>query len=593
MPLDPAPDFRQHLTVDTPEHVALDYEIAGVGSRAAAALADWLIVALLVFVIFFALVLLAGGPGHASSDGGTVSGWVTAIIILITYIIVWGYFTLFEGFRDGQTPGKRWLGIRAIRDTGHGLTFAQAAARNLLLPIDMVGMVGIVLIALHPRGKRLGDFVAGTVVVRDRPAEASAASPAIIGGVTDADPGTPRLDDPEFQLLREFVARANALPPAVRDRFASQLALRFDARYPDRPAGDLDFVLQLHANELARRRGRFGARSGVSGSGPVAERLVARKADRWQEFQLLAERVTRSGLDTLSAAELPDFAARYREIAADLARARTYGADRLVLAQLERLVTAGHTALYRDKPQTWSRIWHFLARECPGAVLQSWRYIAISALVFFVPAGAGYALLRQRPELAAELIPDTMLERAEAGASRSQQRLGYVLTAADQRPVMATSIMTNNIKVAFVCFAGGVVLGVGSLVAVGFNGLELGAISGYFANVGMLGYLWTFVAGHGVLEISAICISGAAGLMLGLAIIAPGRLTRGDALALAGQRAMRLIGMVVIMLIIAGTIEGFVSSSGMAVRGRVLISIGSAVFLIAYLYNGRAVKRER
>jgi uncharacterized membrane protein SpoIIM required for sporulation/uncharacterized RDD family membrane protein YckC len=593
MPLVPSPDFRQHLTVDTPEHVTLDYEIAGVGSRAAAALADWLIVAVLVVVIFFAGILLMGGAVRAGFGGGSVRGWFIAFIILVTYAIVWGYFTLFEGLRDGQTPGKRWLGIRAIRDTGHGLTIAEAAARNLLLPIDMMGMIGIVLIALHPRGKRLGDFVAGTIVVRDRPAEASSIAPVPPSGMAaDPDPGTPRLDDIEFQLLREFAARASALPPAVRDRFANQLAARFAARHPDRPAGDLEFVLQLHADELSRRRGRFGGR--VGGAGSVAERLVARKSDRWQEFQAIAERVARSGLDTLSAAELPDFAARYREIAADLARARTYRADRLVLAQLERLVTAGHTALYRDKPQTWWRIWHFLSRECPGAVLQSWRYVLISSLVFLVPAGAGYALLRERPALAAELIPDTMLERAEAGASRSRERLGYVLTPADDRPAMATAIMTNNIRVAFICFAGGVVLGVGSLVAVGFNGLELGAISGYFANVGMLGYLWTFVAGHGVLEISAICIAGAAGLMLGLAIIAPGRLPRADALALAGQRAMRLIGMVVVMLVIAGTIEGFVSSSGMSVRGRVMISVGSAVFLAAYLYNGRiAMRREK
>jgi uncharacterized membrane protein SpoIIM required for sporulation len=263
-----------------------------------------------------------------------------------------------------------------------------------------------------------------------------------------------------------------------------------------------------------------------------------------------------------------------------------------VLAQLERLVAAGHSALYRNEPQTWQRIWRFISRECPAAVVQSWRYVAIAYLVFLIPAGAGFALLRDRPSLAPELIPDTMLERAEAGAARMAKGEGYVLTPGEDRPVMATSIITNNVGVAFNCFAAGIVLGIGSLFMLGYNGLMLGAISGHFANVGMLGYLWTFVIGHGLLEISAICIAGAAGFLLGRAIIAPGELPRADALTLAGQRAMRLVGTAVVLLLVAGTIEGLISSSGWSVPARLAVSGSSGVFLVLYLMNGgRAARR--
>ncbi len=400
-----------------------------------------------------------------------------------------------------------------------------------------------------------------------------------------ADAGTPQLSDTEFQLLRGFASRAAALPVPIRDRFAAQLAARFADRYPLRPASDMEFITQLHDDELARRSGRFGARAAGSGRS-IAERLVARKGARWAEFQAIADRVARGGLDALAARELPDFAARYREVAADLARARVYGADPLVLAQLERLVAAGHSALYRTDRQTWQRIWFFIAHECPGAVLASWRYVAIAYLVFLVPAGAGFALLRERPDLAPELIPDVMLERADAGAARMAQGEGYVLAPGDVRPEMATQIITNNVKVAFYCFAAGIVLGVGSLVLLAYNGLQLGAFSGHYANVGMLGYLWTFVAGHGLLEITAICISGAAGFLLGLAIIAPGDLSRGDALVLAGRQAMRLVGTAVVLLLVAGTIEGFISSSGWTLAARLAVSGGSALFLAAYLMNG-------
>ena len=94
----------------------------------------------------------------------------------------------------------------------------------------------------------------------------------------------------------------------------------------------------------------------------------------------------------------------------------------------------------------------------------------------------------------------------------------------DERPLAASGIIVNNIRVAFLCFAGGIALGVGSLLLLAFNGLSIGAVSGHFANTGLLGYLWTFVIGHGLLELFAIWVAGAAGFLLGKALFLPGRL---------------------------------------------------------------------
>ena len=584
MPKPSRPDYRQHLELETPEHVMLDYEIAGVGSRTLAAVADWLILTVLIVMAVLGLALWRG-----------LSSWLFAIQMVVVYAIVWGYYTGFEAFRRGQTPGKRWLGIRVIRDTGGGITFSDAAARNLLLPVDLIGLIGIILIAVHSKGKRLGDMVAGTVVVRDQPVQLRAA-PISPPGVASAEVelGTPELSDPDFQLLRGFIARAPSLPDPVRDRFAAQLVERFAPAHPVRAASDIAFLGELHAAELARRRGRFGARASANSGRSVAERLVARKGARWREFEGLADRVTTQGLDALTANELPDFAARYREVAADLARARTYGADPTALVQLERLVAAGHSALYRVERHTWQRMWQLLFRDCPAAIVESWRYVVLAFLVFALPAVGGYALLRDRPSLAAELIPDTMLERAEAGAAREARGEGYVQVPRDQRPVMATAIIVNNVHVAFNCFAFGILFGFGSLVALAYNGLALGAVSGYFANVGLLGYLWTFVLGHGALELFSIWVAGAAGFLLGRALIVPGALPRKDALVLAGRRAMRMIGAVIVLLAVAGTIEGFVSSSRLPLAGRVAVSGGSVLLLVLYLLNGsRAARREQ
>jgi uncharacterized membrane protein SpoIIM required for sporulation/uncharacterized RDD family membrane protein YckC len=570
-------DYRQHLEVETPEHVILDYEIAGIGSRALAALSDWLLLALLAFVVVLSLGFWRG-----------ISTGIFALQLLLLYGLVWGYFTCFEGLRRGQTPGKRWMGIRVIRDTGHAVTFADAAARNLLLPVDLFCMLGVFLIAIHPRAKRLGDLVAGTVVVRDQPVSAAPTTEQQVpaAGPDEEALGAPLLSDAEFRLLREWSHRAPELPDSVRDRLARDFVARVAERFPERPADNLVFLARLHRDERARRQGKFGARAATPTAGSVVERLVARKSSRWNEFQRLAQRVAREGLDSLSAPELPDFAARYREVAADLARARTYGADPLVRARLERLVAAGHNALYREARHTWRRIWYFIARECPGAIVTSWRYVALAFLSFMLPAAAGFLLLRERPALAPELLPDVMIERAEAGAARQAAGAGYVETAAGERPLVASSIIANNVRVAFNCFAGGIFFGIGSLILLAFNGLALGAISGHFANVGLLPYLWTFVLGHGVLELFSIWIAGAAGFLLGRALIAPGELTRRDALVLAGRTAMRLLGAVVVLLALAGLIEGFVSSSEWPLVQRTLVSGASVLLLVLYLLNG-------
>src|SRR5258707_11172466 len=346
------PSFRQHLEVETPEYVLLDFEIAGIGSRALAAFTDLLILFALLVAVGLVISLWPRGGGR----------WTTALFTLTVFALYWGYHTFFEGVWRGQTPGKRLLGIRVIRDPGHAVRLSDAAARNLLRAADMLPppyLLGALLVALHPRGKRLGDLVAGTVVVRDQPViSAAAAAPAEPEAESDAG-GAPELSDEEFRVLREFSDRAPALPTPTRDRLAGEIAARFATRYPHRPADAVAFLARLHRDELSRRRGRYGARAARAskggGAGSIAERLVARKSARWREFQALAERVSRHGHDDLSGAELPDFARRYREVAADLARARTDGADALVLAGLERLVAARPGARFCVEERTGGR----------------------------------------------------------------------------------------------------------------------------------------------------------------------------------------------------------------------------------------------
>lgn len=566
----------QHLEIETPEHVVLDLEIAGIGSRGLAAAIDMAILGGGTFALLLLIVTLAnsGGPGA-----------LTAMIVAGSWFL---YFAFFEGLRRGQTPGKRMVGIRVVSDTGHAVGFSAAMLRNLLRLADLFPppyLTGMILIALHPRGKRLGDLVAGTVVVRDRPAPAATARRPV-APAADVPAGLPELADAEFHLLERFASRAGELPPRAAHAMAVRLIERLTIAPPP-GVGAAAFLIDLHAQELARRQGRLGG----AGRDRQSRQFIERKTLRWNEFHAIAERAAGGGIDRFAAAELPDFAARYREIAADLARARTYGADPATLARLERLVAAGHNALYRDERHTGRQIWSLLARECPAAVVQTWRVVALACALFALPYTAGFMLMRERPALAADLVPEVMRRRAEAGANRQAQGLKYITVDAEARPLMATYIINNNVRIAFICFAGGIFLGVGSLVLLAYNGLVIGVTAGHFANMGVLGYLLEFVVGHSVLELFAICVAAAAGFVLGRAIIAPGTLRRADALVLAGRVALRLVGAATVLLIIAGVIEGFVSASESAMGLRVGVAVASLIFLVLYLANGAVSRR--
>lgn len=151
---------------------------------------------------------------------------------------------------------------------------------------------------------------------------------------------------------------------------------------------------------------------------------------------------------------------------------------------------------------------------------------------------------------------------------------------------MASGIITNNVRVAVACFAGGVFVGVGSLILLAYNGLAIGAFAGHFANVGLLDYLLTFILGHGALELFAIWVAGAAGFLLGRSIVAPGTLSRSDALVVSGRVAVRMVGATAVLLVIAGLIEGFISAGGYSVGVRLAASAVSLALLAGYLASG-------
>ena len=158
------------LDIQTPENVAFGYQVAGIGSRFLASLLDTLIIILLQAAVFVAFLLILRAFNITLLDGGPAS-WIYAIFGLVAFIFYWGYYIFFEMLWNGQTPGKRWTGLRVIRADGTPITLPESLIRNLARLVDILPAaygVGIITMFIDKQSRRLGDVAAGTLVVHDR-----------------------------------------------------------------------------------------------------------------------------------------------------------------------------------------------------------------------------------------------------------------------------------------------------------------------------------------------------------------------------------------------------------------------------------------
>jgi len=217
------------LTIETPEQIPLEFPLAGIGSRFLAIALDTLIQALGFLLIVFIAEILLPTAARFTSRAWT---WAAAIFFLCVFILYSGYYALFEIFWNGQTPGKRLVRLRVISDSGRPITVYEAVVRNLLRIIDQLPglyVVGIISVFLTARNKRLGDIVAGTVVVHEKAVQDSQPDFAAAAPSTAPSAGL-QITAEELELIERFLQRRYDLSPEVRRQSAEQIAARLRAR---------------------------------------------------------------------------------------------------------------------------------------------------------------------------------------------------------------------------------------------------------------------------------------------------------------------------------------------------------------------------
>jgi uncharacterized membrane protein SpoIIM required for sporulation/uncharacterized RDD family membrane protein YckC len=577
------------VEVETPEQIALSYSVAGIGSRGAAAAIDTIISVILLAL----LAIIAGvGASYAGLKLGAVNpsaSWIVAAYILAQFVVMWGYYVIFEGVWDGQTPGKRIMKLRVVRDGGFSVTFSASAIRNLLRVVDAIGvyLVGIVVALMNGSRKRLGDIVAGTFVIKE---EHSVRRP-----LSDQTPQTSnrpvrtRLSDEEYVVLDRYMERRSTLEPEHRDAIVQQLMTRFAAYVPEESRGGSRAALaRLYESERDARASGVASRTDT-GAQREQHAIVALGLKRWNDFGALLDAAYSRGLAHMPAQEVSDLVARYREMTTDLARLQTATRNRNTesLFHVSRLVARGHNLLYRQRGRTMAVIGEYIFGTVPRDVRRSWRPILLAMLLLFGPATAAYVAIVRDPSIATRLLPDEMISRATSGSAREKRGEGYVTIPNAMQPVAASSIISNNVRVTYMAFAMGLTAGIGTVLLLVFNGVGIGSGIGLFASYGVVRLILAFIAPHGVLELSAICIAGGGGLLIAKGILLPGERTRKDALVANGRRAINLVAASTLFLLVAGTLEGLVSPRVWPMTWKLTISGATALLMIGYLSLGR------
>jgi uncharacterized RDD family membrane protein YckC len=243
-------------TVDTPENIEFAYDIAGIGSRFLAAIIDTFLIGMAELILGFIIGVLIARSGFAERVNSAESLFL-AVGSILAFLILWGYYIVFELVWNGQSPGKRAIGLRVVREGGRPLTFVNSAIRNLIRLVDFLPAfygIGVVVMFVDRRARRFGDLAAGTLVVKERRSVTLESLTAQSIPLPAAPPGQPLqqptlpnvhlLNDQDYNLVQEFLRRRNELGRDARSRLGGQIASGLQARLGLPQGGDVERFLQ-------------------------------------------------------------------------------------------------------------------------------------------------------------------------------------------------------------------------------------------------------------------------------------------------------------------------------------------------------------
>lgn len=308
-------------------------------------------------------------------------------------------------------------------------------------------------------------------------------------------------------------------------------------------------------------------------------RFVQQRSAEWDEIERLLSRAGRRGIRALTPGDVERLGRLYRALGTDLAYAQ-HRYDARLVEYLNRMTARAHAYVYGPTALSgWKRVGDFYAVDFPREVRRSIAAVLLCTALTVGSAVMSYVVVRAHPNDAYALLPERIVP---SQIRRSLHDSNFKIAETDS-PLVSTAIISNNVRVAIIAFAGAATLGALTVYIIIFNGIMLGGLGAMFTNSGFGADFWATIAPHGIIELTAIQIAGAAGLLIAAGVLVPGRLRRRDAIVRNARRAGVLFGGVVSMLLAAGTIEGFISPLRWPIAARLLFGFAMAIALYGYL----------
>lgn len=310
----------------------------------------------------------------------------------------------------------------------------------------------------------------------------------------------------------------------------------------------------------------------------MAQTFIEKRKANWQRLEELIGRIRQvRGLQKFNRDEVRELGTLYRRAASDLAIARVESRDQRLVNYLNSLVIRAHGEIYRSESNGVRGILEFYRYDFPAIFRQTYRYTLTVFLIFLAMAVFSFVATYRDDDFSEHAyIPPAMVQHVK------ENRM-WTDDINKEAPATAAYIMTNNIGVGLKTFAFSIFPVIGTVLILMPTALQFGGLNALIVKYHMVQKLYGFVAGHGVLEFTAIFIAGGAGLMIGLALLIPGERTRAQALVERGAIAIKLLAGCIPILIIAGIVEAFISPTPIHPYYKFAVSLGTAIGLAAYL----------
>lgn len=312
------------------------------------------------------------------------------------------------------------------------------------------------------------------------------------------------------------------------------------------------------------------------------EQFIKLNSDTWRELEILSTIINKSGLKILPSKEVKNFLRIFRQSSHHLAYARTHYPSSSVVSYLNSLINKCHSHVYAVKNISPGILLKYIARDFPR-LLKEYRWFIICSFSFFaVGVLLSMLLVVVNVDNASMFLPENLISTIKSGKSGGGQ-WNY--------PLMSSYIMVNNISVSLKAFVMGITLGIGTIYVLFFNGALLGALTALVYTYGNPMNYWSLILPHGIIELTAIFISGAAGLIIAKSILLPGKHSRRHSLIKGAKESISLIIGIIFMLVIAGIIEGFFTPLNISEISKLIFAAISGVILILYFSIPYLIKK--